>query len=248
MNVTNIAPIRLTDFKVLSFDCYGTLIDWETGLLTAFVPWRRRTSTNIETSQLLEAFARHEASQQSETPAMPYPDVHAQVLGRIGAELNVPAHEGEMTRFGQSVPDWPAYPDSGPALTYLHEFYQLIILSNVDRGSFAASEAKLGMTFDAIYTAQDIGSYKPDVRNFDYLIEHVGERGFASGDLLHVAQSLFHDHGPARSRGLASAWIDRHGDKDGGGATGAPPPDVRYDFRFTSMAALADAHRAEISG
>jgi len=239
--------MRLSDFKVLSFDCYGTLIDWETGLLAAFEPWRSRTRVGIKTETLLEAFARHEASQQSETPTMLYPDVLARVLNRIGAELDAPAGEEEMKRFGQSVPDWPAFPDSGLALEYLHGFYQLIILSNVDRESFAASEAKLGVKFDAVYTAQDIGSYKPDVRNFDYLIDHVAERGFASGDLLHVAQSLFHDHGPAHSRGLASAWIDRQGDQPYGGATSAPPADVRYDFRFDSLAALADAHRAEIN-
>ncbi len=237
--------MRLTDFKVLSFDCYGTLIDWETGLLEAFKPWRTRTGVGVEDDGLLEAFARHETSQQSETPAMIYPDILARVLTRIGADLDAPVQEEEAKRFGQSVPDWPAFPDSGPALAYLHEFYQLIILSNIDRKSFAASEAKLGVTFDAVYTAEEIGSYKPDVRNFDYLIKGVSERGFAKGDLLHVAQSLYHDHGPAHSRGLASAWIDRRGDQAGGGATKTPAPDVRYDFRFDSLAALADAHRAE---
>ena len=240
--------MRLTDFKVLSFDCYGTLIDWETGLLTAFEPWRKRTGVDITTDALLEAFARHETSQQSDTPTMSYPKVLAQVLRRIGEELDASATEDETARFGKSVPDWPAFPDSGPALDYLHQFYQLIILSNVDRKSFAASEAKLGVKFDAVYTAQDIGSYKPDIRNFDYLIDRVAERGFAAGDLLHVAQSLYHDHGPARSRGLASAWIDRRGEQSGRGATSAPPTDVRYDFRFESLAALADAHRTEAGG
>ena len=182
------------------------------------------------------------------TPSMIYPEVLSQVLNRIGAELGAPPTEEEATRFGRSVQDWPAFPDSGPALDYLHGVYQLIVLSNVDRESFAASETKLGVKFDAVYTAQDIGSYKPDVRNFDYLIERIGERGYAKGDILHVAQSLYHDHGPAHSRGLASAWIDRRGDQAGDGATNTPAPDVRYDFRFTSLGAFADAHRAEIAG
>lgn len=239
--------MRLSDFKILSFDCYGTLIDWETGLLAAFKPWRDRSGVNVDTDTLLEAFARHETSQQSETPTMLYPEVLAKVLERIGTEFGAPPNEDEMKRFGQSIPDWPAFPDSGPALTYLHEVYQLIILSNVDRVSFAASAAKLGVDFDAVYTAQDIGSYKPDVRNFDYLIDQVGARGYDKGDILHVAQSLYHDHGPARSRGLASAWIDRRGDQTGGGATKPVGCDVRYDFRFTSLGALADAHRAEMA-
>lgn len=247
VNVEVASYMRLTDFKVLSFDCYGTLIDWESGLLAAFKPWRDRTGANVTTEQLLEAFARHETAQESETPTSLYPDILARVLKRIGDDFGAPASDEEAKRFGASVPDWPVFPDSAEGLAYLQKFYQLIILSNVDRKSFAASEAKLGIKFDAVYTAQDIGSYKPDVRNFDYLIKSVADRGFATGDMLHVAQSLYHDHGPAHSRGLATAWIDRRGERAGGGATSAPSPDVSFDFRFTSLADLAAAHRAELN-
>ena len=151
----------------------------------------------------------------------------------------------EAAAFGASVGDWPAFPDSADALAYLKGHFQLVILSNVDRKSFAGSNRRLGVEFDQILTAEEIGSYKPDLRNFEYLLARAGEAGVAKGELLHVAQSLFHDHVPANRMGIASAWIDRRHDKPGGGATIVPDPMPHYDFRFTSMRALADAHRAE---
>ena len=108
-----------------------------------------------------------------------------------------------------------------------------MILSNVDRASFARSNARLGVAFDAIFTAEDIGTYKPDPANFRYLLARLGELGHQPADLLHVAQSLFHDLAPANAAGLASAWIDRRFAAPGGGAT--PEAEARYDFRFTSL-------------
>ena len=141
------------------------------------------------------------------------------------------------------MPDWPAFPDSAAALAYLKQHYKLVILSNVDRTSFAGSNRRLGVAFDAIYTAQDIGSYKPDPANFRYMLDHLAALGNGPGDILHTAQSLFHDHGPARRLGLASAWIDRRQDQQGWGATPPPPEGAGYDFRFPSMAALVQAHQ-----
>jgi FMN phosphatase YigB (HAD superfamily) len=118
-----------------------------------------------------------------------------------------------------------------------------VILSNVDRASFAITSQALGVDFDEVYTAQDIGSYKPDQRNFEYLISNLSRGGISRQQILHVAQSLFHDHGPANAAGLASAWIDRRNQRQGWGATSAPPTGVRYDFRFASLGEMADAHR-----
>ena len=132
-------------------------------------------------------------------------------------------------------------------MSYLKQHFQLIILSNVDRASFAASNRRLGVTFDQILTAEEIGSYKPDLRNFDYLLSRAGEAGIAKHELLHVAQSLFHDHVPANRLGIASAWIDRRHGKPGGGATVTPDPMPHFDFRFTSLGDLAAAHRAEMA-
>ncbi len=237
--------MKLTDYKVLTFDCYGTLIDWEAGIHTALQPLLAKAATPLSKDDVLEAFARHESAQEAETPQMIYSDLLTAVHRRLADQWGLAASDADHRRFGNSVPDWPAFPDSAEALAYLKQHYKLVILSNVDRTSFAGSNARLGVTFDAIYTAQDIGSYKPDLANFRYMLDHLAELGIAKSDILHTAQSLFHDHTPAKALGLASAWIDRRHASGGFGATMAPPAGASYDFRFTSMADFAAAHRAE---
>jgi 2-haloacid dehalogenase len=236
--------MRLRDFRVLTFDCYGTLIDWERGICTALEPLLARRRAPLDRDKVLEDFGRHESAQQSETPTLRYCDLLALVHRRLAGEWDVPASEDDHRRFGQSVGDWPAFPDSPDALAYFKRHYQLVILSNVDRESFRASNARLGVTFDAIYTAEDIGSYKPDRRNFAYMLDALNGRGFATGEVLHTAQSLFHDHVPAKEFGLATAWIDRRGEQAGWGATPAVAG-ARYDFRFDSLAQMAQAHQSD---
>jgi 2-haloacid dehalogenase len=234
--------MRIGDYRVLTFDCYGTLIDWERGIVAAIQPLVAKCRIAPDRDQALEAFGRHESAQQTETPALLYSDLLALVHGRLAREWDVAASDEEHRRFGQSIGDWPAFPDSPEALAYLKQHYQLVILSNVDRDSFRASNARLGVVFDAIYTAQDIGSYKPDRRNFAYMLDALKARGFGAGDILHTAQSLFHDHVPAKELGLATAWIDRRHEQGGFGATPAVAQ-ARYDFRFDSLAQMVEAHR-----
>jgi 2-haloacid dehalogenase len=236
--------MNLTSFQALTFDCYGTLIDWESGIFAALQPLLR--GGGPARNAALEAFARHESAQEAETPGMLYPEVLARVHRRLAAEWSLPATEADHLAFGASVPDWPAFPDSAEALRYLQGFYKLVILSNVDRTSFAASNARLGVTFDAVYTAEDIGSYKPDPANFRYMLDALAARGLPPAAILHTAQSLFHDHAPARKFGLATAWIDRRHESPGWGAT-MPQAEAGYDLRFTSMAELAEAHRAALA-
>jgi 2-haloacid dehalogenase len=242
--------MRLADFDALTFDCYGTLIDWESGIFSALAPLLARAGgggqgapTGLSRDAVLEAFARLEAHQQENTPDMLYPALLAEVHGRLAGEWGVVRNPDEDAAFGRSIADWKPFPDTVEALHYLKPHFRLVILSNVDRASFQATNARLGVAFDAIYTAQDIGSYKPDQRNFRYLLDRLREQGVEKGKVLHVAQSLFHDHVPAQAIGLASAWIDRRHDTGGSGATAPVPPDVRYDFRFISLGALAEAHR-----
>ena len=143
------------------------------------------------------------------------------------------------------------FPDTADALRALKRHFKLVILSNVNRDGFAASNRKLGVDFDAIYTAEDVGSYKPTPRNFEYMLERLSaDLGLAAGDVLHTAQSLFHDHVPAREFGLANAWIDRQGLDEGGnwGATAPVAERPEVDFLFPTMAAMAEAARAEASG
>ncbi len=238
--------VRLTDFDVLAFDCYGTLIDWEGGIHTALQPLLARVPTPPGRDAVLELFAREESAQEAQTPAMIYSELLGVVHGRVTGALGVAADAAEAAAFGASVPDWPAFPDSAEALAYLGQHYRLVILSNVDRESFRGSAARLDVTFDAVYTAQDVGSYKPSARNFDYLLARQAALGVPKDRILVTAQSLFHDHAPARRAGLRSAWIDRRHGQEGWGATMPPPEGAAYEFRFDSMAALAAAHAASL--
>jgi 2-haloalkanoic acid dehalogenase type II len=233
--------LNLADFDALSFDCYGTLIDWEAGIAAVLRRWADAHGLSMPDEELLRAYSTHEARSEAEHAAELYPLILARSMRALGDELGVPVDEAEAEAFGASVPDWPAFPDSAEALGRLARHYQLIILSNVDRTSFAGSNRRLGVTFTSILTAQDVGSYKPDPRNFDALAREVDRLGVAPGRLLHVAQSLFHDHVPAKAAGLPTVWIDRRQGHPGWGATPEPPAPVTPDRTFGSMAEFADA-------
>ena len=153
--------MRIKDFKVLTFDCYGTLIGWESGIIAGLKPLTARLEQEISRDRILESHAYHESQQQSSTSGMRYADLLATVYRRLAEEWGKPAAWDECVAYGESVKDWPAFPDSADALRYLKQHFRLVILSNVDNASFACSNEKLGVEFDAIYTAEDIGSYKP---------------------------------------------------------------------------------------
>ena len=230
---------ELNDFTVLSFDCYGTMIDWETGILTQLRPWLTEHGLELEDREILEAFGAAEAAQEAETSDALYPSILRGVHGRL-ADLWGLTHDVQAAvRFGASVGRWPAFPDSHDALTRLGKRFRLVVLSNVDRASFSRSNTLLNVEFDAFYTAEEIGSYKPDPLNFAYLIESEEQAGYAAREILHVGQSLFHDHIPASETGLATCWIQRPTLAGDHGA--ARPPDYRpeVDFHFTSLAELA---------
>lgn len=240
--------MKLTDFKALTFDCYGTLIDWESGMVAALSPLVAKVGRPLSRNQVLEAHARQESRQQRYTPGKRYSEVLAVVYRRLAEEWAVPVSWEECEAYGRSVGDWPAFPDTVAALKVLKKHYKLVILSNVDNVSFAHSNRRLDIDFDAIYTAHDIGSYKPAIGNFDYMLEALADLGFGKGDILHTAESMFHDHKPANTVGLASCWIyRRHGD-EGFGATMNPGEMPHYDFRFNSLGEMAAAVEKEASG
>jgi 2-haloacid dehalogenase len=235
---------RLKDFDALTFDCYGTLIDWESGMVAGLDPLVRQVAPRPSRDQILESHAFYESTHQRQTPAKRYTDLLATVYRRIGESWGLAPSWEAAQAYGRSVPHWPAFPDSPAALDSLKQRYKLVILSNVDNTSFAGANARLGVDFDAIYTAEDIGSYKPDDRNFDYMIARLAECGIEKHRILHVAESLFHDHVPATRRGLATCWIYRRHDQDGFGATMDPGERPDVDFQFNSMAAFAEAVEA----
>ncbi len=241
--------VRLADFSALTFDCYGTLIDWESGIWDALQPLLMESGcAEITRAAALQAFAEEESGQQAQTPDMLYPKLLERVHGTLARRFGLRSTAALDAAFGASLPHWPAFPDSADALRVLKAHYKLVILSNVNRDGFAASNRKLGVAFDAIYTAEDVGSYKPAPANFEYMLDRLrGDFGLDAPDILHTAQSLFHDHVPARAFGLANAWIDRQGLSGGGdwGATAVVGEKPQFDFLFPDMASMARAMVAD---
>jgi 2-haloalkanoic acid dehalogenase type II len=237
--------VKLTEFEAMSFDCYGTLIDWESGIAAVLNPWARSRGLELDDEHLLAAYSTHEAAAEADHPTERYPDILARSMRALGDELGVAVTDQDAAALAGSVPAWPAFEDSHDALVRLGRHYQLIILSNVDRSSFARSNDRLGVTFASILTAEDIGSYKPSPRNFEALGRETSRLGVPPGKLVHVAQSLFHDHVPAKQAGLPTVWINRRHDRAGWGATPAPSDTVTPDWEFPTMAALAAAVETE---
>ena len=230
--------IDYADFDALTFDCYGTLIDWESGLATALRTALEPLGVTAGDEDLLTRYAGYEAAAEA-GPYRTYREVLAAGLASVANELGVAPDAGAVAAFSGSVADWPAFPDSAAALARLQERFRLGVLTNCDDDLFAASHRRLGVDFDWIVTAEQARSYKPDERNFALLLERVDvprER------ILHVAQSVFHDHVTAQRLGMTSVWIDRRGDRAGSGAT--PEAQAAPDARFPDMASFAAAATA----
>ena len=235
--------MNLADYDALSFDCYGTLIDWEAGIAGVLAPWARDAGLSLSDEELLLAYADNEAQAEVDMPDALYPAVLAEASRRTGDKLGRPVSDGWAQRLGNSVPDWPAFDDSAEALSLLAKDYKLIILSNVHRAGFAGSNQRLGVEFDRIITAEDVKAYKPAPNHFEALDEALAGMGVPRERLLHVAQSLFHDHVPAARHGLRSVWINRRHDRPGWGATPEPAADYSYDLEFPDMISFAQAAR-----
>ncbi|KAH8675350.1 HAD-like domain-containing protein [Xylariales sp. PMI_506] len=252
--MTNAEYPDLTTFKALSFDCYGTLIDWETGILPAM----RLITTQLPANHPMKQEPPHKALQRFDEltvadevahPTRPYNEIMAGCLLALAEELGAQIASPEATAFGNSVGSWLPFPDTIEGLQRLSRRYKLIILSNVDNANICATttERLAPARFDAVYTAQDIGSYKPSLANFRYLYTHArDELGVDAdrGELLHVACSLRADHVPAKEVGLRSAWISRGVEADGQGIGQGDEEKfegkVAYEWKFTSIGEFTD--------
>jgi 2-haloacid dehalogenase len=222
-------------FDALTFDCYGTLIDWEAGIATAVQAVLAPRGVVAPDDELLERYAGFEAAAE-DGEYLRYRDVLARALRGVCGTYGIEPTADEVTTFSDSVGDWPAFEDAGPALARLAQRFKLGVITNCDDDLFAASRERLGMSFDWIVTAQQVGSYKPNTRNFEFAFATIG---LPRERILHVAQSLFHDHVPARRLGMSSVWIDRRHGRPGSGAT--PPATAAPDLTFPDMASFADA-------
>jgi len=222
-------------FDALTFDCYGTLIDWETGLAEAFRPVLAAHGVAAEDEDLLARYARYEADAEA-GPYRSYREVVGGSLQGVAAELGFTPSGEEVAAFAAAVADWPAFPDSADGLAQLKRRFRLGVITNCDDDLFAASNRKLGVEFDWVVTAQQAGAYKPDERPFHTAFERIDvprER------ILHVAQSLFHDHVTAKRLGMTTVWIDRRGPQAGPGAT--PVAAATPDATFSDLASFATA-------
>lgn len=220
-------------FDALTFDCYGTLIDWETGILAGLRSILGPRGVEAPDDELLEAYAREEAALEG-GPYLPYREVVARAGRAVAGSFGVTPEPAALAAFGGSVGDWPAFADTADALRRLHRRFRLGVITNCDDDLFAASSARLGVTFDWVVTAQQVGAYKPSLRNFELALARID---VPRDRILHVAQSLYHDHVPARSLGLATAWIDRRHGKAGSGAT--PPAEASPDVVAPDMRSFA---------
>jgi len=241
---------KLTHFKALVFDVYGTLCDWEEGIYQALLPVLTRANSRFSRDEALVAFSAVEERLQKAHPQMLYADLLTKVHEELSQELvattpSLTFSQEDHIAFGRSIKDWPIFPDSTDALAYLSTQYKLVVLFNVDRSSFSFTQAKLEagkFSFDQVCTAQDIGSYKPNPKNFEYALRVIKETyGIEKDQVLSTAQSLHHDHVPAQALGMSSAWIDRDGASMGF--------DVKpnYNFRFKTLGEMAEAVRQELA-
>jgi 2-haloacid dehalogenase len=230
-----VPTLDLDSVEALTFDCYGTLIDWEAGLWAAFESILPAHGIAATVDDVLGRYARHEAAAEA-GPFMRYRDVLAAGLRGVAEELGFVPTPDEVATFSGSVVDWPAFPDSAGALERLHRRFRLGVITNCDDDLFAASARRLATDFDWVVTAEQAGSYKPDEANFRLALERIG---LPRDGVVHIAQSLYHDHVPAKRLGFTTIWINRRHDRPGSGAT--PPATATPDATFPDMASFAAA-------
>ena len=221
-------------FEALTFDCYGTLIDWERGILNALQPVLAPHAIEADEDALLERYAKHEADLEA-GKYLSYREILARALLGLCADFGFAPSEQDIAEFSESVGVWPAFPDSAAALRRLAERFQLGVITNCDDDLFARSNKRLGVSFDWIVSAQTARSYKPSLNNFAVAFDMIAvprER------ILHVAQSLYHDHVPAKQLGLSTVWINRRHDKPGFGAT--PEANATPDLTVPDLRTFAE--------
>ncbi len=221
--------LELSSYKVLSFDCYGTLIDWESGISTALEPLLESRGISVPEGELLRMYGEMEREGQGQQPFLSYRKVLSRIVSGIGERMGFRPDEEELGILGDSVSRWRPFPDTVEALRKLKERYQLAIISNVDRDLFDGSASQLGVEFDWVVTSQEVGTYKPSLGNFRVAL---GRMGVAREEVLHVAQSLYHGVEPARAMGLSTVWVNR------AGARSTPLRDVKPDLEVTDLAGL----------
>jgi len=224
--------LDFTRFEILTFDCYGTLIDWETGILSALHRILAAHGKKVDDATLLKLYGDFE--QRSEQgPFHPYREVLAAVVHQFGAEFGFAPTTEQARSLPDSLSTWKPWPDTVAALRQLKTRFRLAILSNVDDDLFAATRPQLGVEFDGVITAQQARAYKPSLKLFELALNRIQAPAHR---VLHVGQSIYHDVIPAQALGLATVWVNRPSARPGVGAVKAKP-----DLTVSSLAELAAA-------
>jgi 2-haloalkanoic acid dehalogenase type II len=230
------AELRLNDFDAVTFDIYGTLIDWEPSITAFFRSWADRNGLAVSDEQLMQAYDRIRSEVQKERPAPLYPEVLRRSFERVSAAFNVAVDPGARAAFGASAHHWPPYADSAAALKALQLRAKVGALSNIDEASLATSCRKLGFTFDVVVTAERVGAYKPDWPHFHTAIADLAAMGIPMQRILHVGQSLRADMVPATKLGLKCVWVNRPGRRLG--LAGEGVSEARPDLIVSSLKEL----------
>jgi len=225
--------IAFDSYEILSFDCYGTLIDWEAGILSALAPLLSRHGRSVPEETLLAAFGELESAAE-QAPYRTYAAVLGEVVDGLGRRFGFAPDPADRRVLAASLASWPPFPDTAGALRALKSKYRLGIISNIDDDLFAGTARSLGIEFDWVVTARQVGSYKPSLENFRQALARFGA---PKDKVLHVAQSLFHDIAPARSLGLSTVWVNRRLGRSGPGAT--PAASARPDLEVADLQSLA---------
>ena len=229
--ITPAAPFE--SIRTLTFDCYGTLIDWESGILGALRPLVAGHGQHLSDDELLALYGELEPEIEHER-FRPYRDVLREVVRRLGERLGFAPSADEVESLPESLADWPEFPDSVSALARLAERFELVVVSNVDADLFAASAARLGNPFRHVVTAGAVGAYKPSLKMFEAALATIDR---PAEQILHCAQSLFHDIAPASAFGLRTVWVNRRAGKEGSGAT--PASEAVADHEVADLQGLA---------
>ena len=239
-------PLRLSDAAVLTLDGYGTLVDRETGIVSALMPWLHDVGVSAGRSEILRAFGQ--AERANLRPGMTYRDVLILVHYKLAEFFGVDVDRSAAEEFAGSIVRWPVHPDAPAALAYLKQHFQLVVLTNADHAAFDATNESLGVEFDAVYTAEDTGTFKPSTGMFSFLLDRLEESGIEKRRVLHAAGSIRYDHVPAKRLGMNTCWIHRKHGPERSSETHKRGLDVHPDFRFRTLGGLADAHWAEVRG
>jgi 2-haloacid dehalogenase len=228
--------LEFNQFEVVSFDCYGTLIDWESGILSALKQLLSNREIDFSDEGILELFAEVESELENpNNPYIRYREILQQIVKDFGQKFDFAPTETEINCLVDSVKNWQPFPDTVAALSALKQKYKLAVISNIDDDLFAGTAKHLKVELDWLITAEQVRSYKPSTRNFEIALETMG---ISTDKLLHVAQSVYHDIVPAASMGISTVWVNRRHDKTGSGAT--MPASGKPDLEVPDLKTLVE--------